>query len=72
MNYYLLSCLLINNLVPWNLAFDPRSATSKDELWLRIQAVWNYLPQAGIQNLFESIPRRIEALIAARSGYTKC
>ncbi|GFU87103.1 transposable element Tcb2 transposase [Trichonephila clavipes] len=49
------------------LARDPRPAASKDELLLRIQVIWNSLPQADIQNL----PRRIAAVIAARSGYTK-
>ncbi|GFT09494.1 transposable element Tcb1 transposase [Trichonephila clavipes] len=53
------------------LARDPCPATSKDELLLRIQAIWNSLPQAGIRNLFDSMPRRISVLIAARNGYTK-
>ncbi|GFV34866.1 transposable element Tcb2 transposase [Trichonephila clavipes] len=33
----------------WRLACDPRSAASKDELLLCIQAIWNSLPQADIQ-----------------------
>ncbi|GFX90297.1 transposable element Tcb2 transposase [Trichonephila clavipes] len=45
------------------LGRDP--AASKDELLLHIQAIWNSLPQADIQNLFDSMPRRIAALIAA-------
>ncbi|PRD20203.1 UNVERIFIED_CONTAM: Transposable element Tcb1 transposase [Trichonephila clavipes] len=53
------------------LARDPRPAASKDELLLRIQAIWNSLPQADIQNLFYSMPRRIAAFIAARGGFTK-
>ncbi|GFY07206.1 transposable element Tcb1 transposase [Trichonephila clavipes] len=61
----------VGDLVDWRLARDPRSAASKDELLLRIQAIWNSLPQADIQNLFDSMPRRISALIAARGGYTK-
>ncbi|GFS51394.1 uncharacterized protein TNCV_548741 [Trichonephila clavipes] len=48
-----------------------RPAALKDELLLRIQAIWNSLPQAEIQNLFDSMLRRIVALIAARGGYTK-
>ncbi|GFY08357.1 transposable element Tcb2 transposase [Trichonephila clavipes] len=36
------------NLVGWRLARDPRPAASKDELLLRIQAIWNSLPQADI------------------------
>ncbi|GFX68449.1 transposable element Tcb1 transposase [Trichonephila clavipes] len=53
------------------LTRDPRPAASKDELLLRIQAIWNSFPQAGIQNLFDSMPRRIATLIAARGGPTK-
>ncbi|GFU59708.1 transposable element Tcb2 transposase [Trichonephila clavipes] len=59
------------NLVGSRLARDPRLAVSKDELLLRIQAIWNSLPQANIQNLFDFMPRRIAALFAARGGYTK-
>ncbi|GFT59148.1 transposable element Tc1 transposase [Trichonephila clavipes] len=50
---------------------DPRPAASKDELLLRIQAIWNSLPQADIQNPFDSMPRRIAALISAHGSYAK-
>ena len=43
----------------------------KDDLWLRMQAIWNSLPKADIQNLFDSMPRRRAALIAMLGGYTK-
>ena len=33
---------------------DPRLAASKHEFLLRIQAIWNSLPQADIQNLFDT------------------
>ncbi|GFV87624.1 transposable element Tcb1 transposase [Trichonephila clavipes] len=59
------------DLVGWRLARDPCPAASKDEFLLRIQAVWNSLPQAAIQNLFYFMPCRIAALIAALGGYTK-
>ncbi|GFX98710.1 transposable element Tcb1 transposase [Trichonephila clavipes] len=42
------------DLVGRRLSRDPRPAASKDELLLRIQAIWNSLPQADIQNLFDS------------------
>ncbi|GFX51548.1 hypothetical protein TNCV_5012521 [Trichonephila clavipes] len=32
-------------------ARDPRPAASKDDLLLHIQAIWNYIAQADIQNL---------------------
>ncbi|GFX21812.1 transposable element Tcb2 transposase [Trichonephila clavipes] len=59
------------DLVGLRLARDPRSSASNYELLMRIQAIWNYLPQADIQNLFDSMPRRILSLIVARGGYTK-
>ncbi|GFV53029.1 transposable element Tcb2 transposase [Trichonephila clavipes] len=59
------------DLVGRRLARDPCPAASKEKHLLRIQAIWNSLPQADIQNLFDSMLRRIAALIAARNGYTK-
>ncbi|PRD27151.1 UNVERIFIED_CONTAM: Transposable element Tcb1 transposase [Trichonephila clavipes] len=58
-------------LVDRRLARDPCPAASKDELLLRLQAKWKPLPQTDIQNLFNSMSRRIAALIAAHGGYTK-
>ncbi|GFX40466.1 uncharacterized protein TNCV_1412761 [Trichonephila clavipes] len=52
-------------------ARDPCPAVLNDELLLRLQAIWSFLPQADAQNLFDSMPRRIAALIATRGGYTK-
>ncbi|GFY27343.1 transposable element Tcb2 transposase [Trichonephila clavipes] len=59
------------DLVGRSCTRDLRPAASKDELLLRIQARWNSLPQADIQNLFDFMSRRIEKLIAARGGFTK-
>ncbi|GFU41190.1 hypothetical protein TNCV_1847961 [Trichonephila clavipes] len=61
----------LRDLVGRRFARDPRPAATKDKLLLRIQAIWNSLPQADIQNLFDSMPRRIAVLIAARDGYKK-
>ncbi|GFV24400.1 transposable element Tcb2 transposase [Trichonephila clavipes] len=46
------------DLVGRLLTRDPRPAASKAEILLRIQAIWNSLPQADSQNLFDSMPRR--------------
>ncbi|GFX13073.1 transposable element Tc1 transposase [Trichonephila clavipes] len=62
---------LVWDLVSRRLARDSRPAALKDELLLRIQAIWNSLPQADIQNLFDSTPRCIAIFIEARGGYTK-
>ncbi|GFW33891.1 transposable element Tcb2 transposase [Trichonephila clavipes] len=48
-----------------HFARDPRLAASKDELLMHIQAIWNSLLRADIQNVFDSMPHRIAALIAA-------
>ncbi|GFW90452.1 transposable element Tcb1 transposase [Trichonephila clavipes] len=59
------------DIVGRRLARDLRHVASTDELWLRIQTIWNTLPPAEIQNLFHSMPRRVAALIAARGSHTK-
>ncbi|GFW11763.1 transposable element Tc1 transposase [Trichonephila clavipes] len=47
------------DLVGRRLARDPRPSASKDELLLRTQAIWNSLPQADIQYLFNSMPLHV-------------
>ncbi|GFV64621.1 transposable element Tcb1 transposase [Trichonephila clavipes] len=59
------------DIVGRRLARDLRPVSLTDELWLRIQTICNALPQADIQNLFNSMPRRVAALIAARGDHTK-
>ncbi|GFW22668.1 transposable element Tcb1 transposase [Trichonephila clavipes] len=59
------------DIIGGRLARDLRPVVSTDELWLRIQTIQNTLPQADIQNLFNSMLRRVAALIAARGGHTK-
>ncbi|GFV68314.1 transposable element Tcb1 transposase [Trichonephila clavipes] len=58
------------DLVGRRITRDPRLAASKDELLLRLQAIWNSLLRADIQNVFDSVPRRIATIIAARGSYT--
>ena len=59
------------DIVGRRLARDPHISASKDDLWLRIQAIWNSLPQADLEKLFGSMPYRTATFIAARGGYTK-
>ncbi|GFV48581.1 transposable element Tcb2 transposase [Trichonephila clavipes] len=61
----------VRDIVGRRLARDLRPVASTDKLWLRIQTIKNTLPQADIQNLFNSMPRRVAALIAARGAHTK-
>jgi hypothetical protein len=41
------------------------------ELWERVQVEWEKIASEVCQNLIESMPRRMEALIKAKGGYTK-
>jgi transposase len=41
------------------------------ELWERVQTEWDKIPAGVIQNLIESMPRRVEAVLKAKGGYTK-
>ncbi|GFX85553.1 transposable element Tc1 transposase [Trichonephila clavipes] len=56
------------DIVGRRIARDLRPVASTDELWLRIQTKWNTLPQTDIKNVFNSMARRVAALIAARVG----
>jgi transposase len=41
------------------------------ELWDRVEEEWNKIEPEVCQNLIESMPRRVEAVIKAKGGYTK-
>ena len=43
-----------------------------EELWERVQVLWEKIGADMCQNLIESMPRRVEAVIKAKGGYTKC
>ncbi|GFY30428.1 uncharacterized protein TNCV_4066781 [Trichonephila clavipes] len=59
------------DMVGRRFARDSCPTASKDQLWLRLQAIRNSSPQADIQHMFESIPCRMAALIAESGGNTK-
>ena len=42
-----------------------------EELWERCQVEWEKIPKEVCQNLIESMPRRVQAIIKAKGGYTK-
>ncbi len=46
-------------------------ASSVQELWDRFQEEWDRIEPSVCQNLIESMPRRIEAVLKAKGGYTK-
>lgn len=43
----------------------------QDELWEELKAIWDEMDQDRIKNLYESLPRRMEALRQAKGLYTK-
>ncbi|GFY04498.1 transposable element Tcb1 transposase [Trichonephila clavipes] len=46
-----------------------RLAATPDQLWQRVEAAWTAVPQEHIQSLFESMPRRVTAVISNNGGY---
>ena len=49
----------------------PTKAKGVHELWDRAVTEWNKIPPEVCQNLIESMPRRIRAVIRAKGGHTK-
>ena len=41
------------------------------ELWKRVEKAWNNISASVCQNLIESMPRRVLAVLAAKGGCTK-
>lgn len=56
------------SMVAERLARHHTAVTTVDELWRRVEAAWAAVPVHAIQSLFDSMPRRINAVIAARGG----
>ncbi|GFU66341.1 transposable element Tcb1 transposase [Trichonephila clavipes] len=45
-------------------------AATPDQLWQRVEAAWCAVPQEHIQSLFESMPKRVAAVISNYGGYS--
>ncbi|GFV83021.1 transposable element Tcb1 transposase [Trichonephila clavipes] len=45
-------------------------AATPDQLWQRVEAAWSVVPQEHIQILFESMPRRVSAVISNNGSYS--
>jgi len=50
----------------------PNPVKGVHELWERVVEEWNKISPETCQNLIESMPRRIQAVIKAKGGHTKC
>src|SRR6266850_834355 len=53
------------------LAKYPTAPKGVWEMWERAVEVWDNIPPEVCQNLIESMPRRLEAVIKAKGGHTK-
>jgi hypothetical protein len=42
-----------------------------DELWERVQCIWETIPEAYISKLYESMPRRMAMLYKSKGGHIK-
>ncbi|GFV75854.1 transposable element Tcb1 transposase [Trichonephila clavipes] len=51
------------------IQFTPPAATP-DQLCERVESDWSAVPQEQIQSLFESMPRRVAAVISNNGGYS--
>ena len=59
------------NYVDCKIRARPIQPTSIAELKRAIEEEWYAIPLEYIQSLFDSMPRRIEAVLKAKGGYTK-
>ncbi|GFU99005.1 hypothetical protein TNCV_3382491 [Trichonephila clavipes] len=63
-----ISGVLLPVALPFRLARYHTDVTTVDELLYSVEATWLYVSVHAIQSLFDSIPRRITAVITARGG----
>ncbi|GFW67985.1 transposable element Tcb1 transposase [Trichonephila clavipes] len=57
------------SMVAQRLSQITAPAATPDHLWQHVEAAWSAVPQEHIQSLFESMPRRVAALISNHDGY---
>lgn len=55
----------------WEIQQDRIPCRTLGELQNKLEMIWNNLDQHYIHNLFEGMPRRIQAVITARGGNTR-
>ena len=53
------------------LAEHGNSPNGTHELWERVQVEWERIPVEKCQRLIESMPRRVQAVLKAKGGYTQ-
>ncbi|GFW27713.1 transposable element Tcb1 transposase [Trichonephila clavipes] len=58
------------SMVAQRLTLITPPAATPDQLWQRVEAASSAVPQEHIQSLFESMPRRVAAMISNNGGYS--
>ncbi|GFV50176.1 transposable element Tcb1 transposase [Trichonephila clavipes] len=58
------------SMVAQRLTQSTPPAATPDQLCQRVEAAWSAVPQEHIQSLFESMPRRVAAVISNNGGYS--
>ncbi|GFU17443.1 transposable element Tcb1 transposase [Trichonephila clavipes] len=58
------------SMVAQRLTQNTPPAATPDQLWQRVKAAWSAVPQEHIQSFFESMPRRVVAVISNNGGYS--
>ena len=59
------------NILKVQIGRREKRPTSIHELWGAVLEEWELIPLEIIQNLYKSMPRRVEAVLKARGGHTK-
>ncbi|GFV77600.1 transposable element Tcb1 transposase [Trichonephila clavipes] len=60
----------MSSMVAQRLTQITPPAATPDQLWQRVEVAGSAVPQEHIQSLFESMPRRVAAVISNNGGYS--
>ncbi|GFU84758.1 transposable element Tcb1 transposase [Trichonephila clavipes] len=60
----------LNNQRYFSEITPPTVTVTSDQFWQRVEAAWSAVTQEHIQCLFESMPRRVAAMISNNGGYS--
>ena len=59
------------SMIAERLARDTPPSATTDQLWQYVEAAWNAIPQQHIQSLFDSMLRRVAAVIERSDNNTQ-
>ena len=61
----------LRNEVDRHLRLSGTSPTCKDDLWEKIQVIWQNIEVEYIKKLIRTLPTRVVDLLVAKGGYTR-